>query len=94
VCVLKHGAQGVLRRGPRAPCLAEAELAEGSTDAGDERATEWVVGVVGGQGVGLAERRVGVLGGADRCGNVIVAGRHQSRRDLHARELGGGHVRI
>lgn len=51
--------------------LAKAEVAEGGADVDRDGALERAVGRVGGDGVGLAERGVGVLGRRDGRVHVV-----------------------
>lgn len=69
---LKHRAEGLVARRPGALGLAQGEVRERGADVGHQRALERVVRVVGGQGVGRREGRVGVLRRRD-CGVDVVA---------------------
>jgi hypothetical protein len=79
-------------------CLrfSEAQLAEVGADGGDEGALERVVGVVGREGVRIAERAVGGASGVDGGGNVVLrwhgGGRGSDGSSVHVEvgEAGGG----
>jgi hypothetical protein len=70
-CVLHDGAERLGRGSPRRLLLAKAEVAEGGADVDRDGALERAVGRVGGDGVGLAERGVGVLGRRDGRVHVV-----------------------
>jgi hypothetical protein len=71
LALLHDGAERLGRGSPRRLLLAKAEVAEGGADVDRDGALERAVGRVGGDGVGLAERGVGVLGRRDGRVHVV-----------------------
>ena len=72
--LLEHSTERVRRWRPRPLGLPQAKLAERGANVSNKRPAQWMVGMVGRQGVGVAKRRVGGLSGIDRRRDVIVRG--------------------